>query len=264
MIQRRKDLINGIIFGAWLGAIYALGTMLLNWLLLPGIALLPLQGNTMAEYLLLYAFVGSVLGLVSSLPESPWLGVALGGASSAFVISVSGLFTTQFSAETVFRLVFGFLYTFLPMSVLLMPVAWLVRAGVNAQHPDPDHPELWARRYLIPAVLTFLVLALGTFSSFDGNQRDGIRIVRQLILDSKGIGTVEQLPKSLQTVQGYIQGRSDSYRFTISDDIENFMGPQPVGGKLSQFLVVVDFQTGLRFACIFQAGVTVAPYCTNF
>jgi hypothetical protein len=42
------------------------------------------------------------------------------------------------------------------------------------------------------------------------------------------------------------------------------MGPQPVGDQLSQYLIVADFETGLRFACIFQPGVTVVPYCTNF
>jgi len=264
MHKRRQDLIFGFLFGAWLGAMYAFGTMLLNWLLLPGISIRPMQGNTLGDYLLLYAFVGAVLGFISALPESPWLGVALGGASSAFVISISTLFTSDFSAETVFRLMFGFVYTFLPLAVLLMPVAWLVRAGVNAQHPDPDRPELWARRYLIPGVLTILVVGIGLLSTYDANQREGIRIVRQLILDTQATTSVEALPKSLQTVQGYLGSRGVPYEFSISDQIENFMGPQPVGGKLTQFLVVVTYQTGLRFACIFQAGVTTAPYCTNF
>ena len=264
MNRRRQDLVFGLLFGAWLGAMYAFGTMLLNWILLPGLPLRPLQGNTLGDYLLLYAFVGAVLGLISALPDSPWLGIALGGASSAFVISISSLFTADFSAETVFRLMFGFVYTFLPLAVLLMPVAWLVRAGVNAQHPDPDHSELWGRRYLIPGLLTILVVGIGLLSTYDANQRDGIRIVRQLILEIQATASVEQLPKSLQTVQGYLDTRGVPYEFSISDKIENFMGPQPVGGKLSQFLVVVDYQDGLRFACIFQAGVTKAPYCTNF
>ncbi len=264
MNQRRQDLINGVLFGAWLGVVYSFGTMVMNWIFLPGISIKPQQGDTLFGYFLLYAFVGGILGFISALPESPWLGVALGGVCSSFLISISALFTSDFSPETVFRLVFGFLYTFLPMAVLLMPIAWLIRTGVNAQHPDPDHPELWARRYLIPGVLSIVVIGIGLLASYDSNQREGIRIVQQLITESAGISSVEQLPKPLQSVKGYIEGRQESYQFDISDDLENFMGPQPVGGQLGQFLVVVEFPNGLRFACIFQAGVTVTPYCTNF
>ncbi len=264
MKNRATDIRNGVLFGAWLGAIYALGTMALNWILLPGILLHPMQGDTLGGYLLLYGFVGAVLGLISAIPESPWLGTALGGLASAFVITISSLFTSGITAETIFGLVFGFLYAFLPLAVLLMPVAWLIRAGVNAQHPDPDHPELWARRYLIPGVLSLVVMGIGLLSTYDADQRNGFHIVQKLIADSAGIASVEALPKSLQTVQGYIEGRQGPYQLSLSDDIEHFMGPQPVGGKLTQFLIVADFPSGLRFACIFQAGVTLAPYCTNF
>jgi hypothetical protein len=264
MKHRSQDLRTGILFGAWLGAVYAIGTMALNWVLMPGIPLKPFHGNTVGGYVFLFAVIGAVLGFISALPESPWLGTALGGLSSAFMITISGLFTSDITTETIIGLAFGFLYTFLPMAVLLMPVAWLIRAGVNAQHPDPDHPELWGRRYLIPGVLSLVVLGIGFFSTFDANQRDGFRIVHALIEETASIKTVEALPKSLQTVQGYINGRQGAYELSFSDDLENFMGPQPVSGLLSQFLVVAEFESGLSFACIFQAGVTVAPYCTNF
>jgi hypothetical protein len=264
MNQHSKDVLFGILFGAWLGGIYSFSTMAFNMISLPGIPLKPVHGNNIFEFLGYYCFIGAVLGLISSLPHNPWLGMVAGGASSSFILSISILFTSSLTAETVFRTLFAFVYTFLPMSVILMPAAGLIRIGVNAQHPDPDRPELWARRYLWPFLVTVVTLVVGSFALYSADQRAGFRQVNTLIVENRGVSSVDALPKSLQTVQGYIDGAKGPYALSLSDRLEDFMGPQPVGDQLSQYLIVADFETGLRFACIFQPGVTVVPYCTNF
>ncbi len=264
MNNRLKDIIFGILFGAWLGLVYSYVTMAFNWLLMPGIPLSVPNGGSLAGYLSFYALVGAGMGFIVSLPASPWLGIGLSGLVASFAISISTLFGSEFSAETVFRAGFAFIYTFLPMAVILMPIGWLIRAGVNAQHPDPDRPELWARRYLIPAVIMLVVVAVGSLSIHDSDERYGFRVVNNLILEAKQASDPSQLPVPLQSVQGYLEGAKGPYGLSVSTDLENFMGPQPVGDQLEVFLVVVEFDTGLRFACVFQGHETVVPACTNF
>jgi hypothetical protein len=65
-------------------------------------------------------------------------------------------------------------------------------------------------------------------------------------------------------VQGYLQGAVGPYVLELSSDIDNFMAPQPVGDQLSIYLIVAEFKTGFRFACIFQGSETEVPVCTNF
>lgn len=265
MFQSRKELIFGTLMGAWLGFVYALASQAINWISLPGIPLKPPQGDDITSYLLSYLAMGALLGLVSSLPHSTLGGVALGGGVSAFIVSLASLVEPSGVDNTIFRAFFLFTYTFLPLAVLLMPAAWVIRLALNAQQPDPDHPELWARRYLIPLVITLGIVVVGTFSLYSADEREAMRIVNTLVVNARNAQSVDALPGSLKNVSGYLAGAQGRYALSYSDDLENFMGPQPVGDQLAVFLVVVEFrETGLRFACVFQGGETVTPYCTNF
>ena len=69
---------------------------------------------------------------------------------------------------------------------------------------------------------------------------------------------------SFERVEGYLNGAVGPYVLELSGDVENFMAPQPVGDQLSTYLIVAEFETGFRFACIFQGSETVVPVCTNF
>lgn len=264
MFSTRRSVFFGVCFGGFLGFAYALSTMLVNWLFLPNIPLKPVQTDSAASYFMLYLAIGAVLGFITGLPSSGLLGVFLGGFCSALVIAIISLFQPSTQEETIYRAFFIFAYTFLPMGVILMPAAGLIRLGINAQNPDPDHPELWARRYLVPALVTLGVITIGSFSLFDANTREGFRVVNNMILASQTAQSAVDLPAPLQAVQGYWElGRGD-YQLAYSDDLENFMGPQPVGDQLLVFLVVAEFDSGLRFACVFLGGETRVPTCTNF
>jgi hypothetical protein len=48
-----------------------------------------------------------------------------------------------------------------------------------------------------------------------------------------------------------------------TDQVETFMGPRPVTGEMSQFLIIAEFENGFRFACVF-ARTTISPNCTNY
>lgn len=264
METRTKDLLLGVIFGGWIGLVYSYCTMAFNWMLMPGIPLKPPQGGAVFDYILTYILAGAAMGLVCTIPKSFWLGVALGGVASALFLTTSALFRSATVTDLFLTAMFGFMYTFLPTAVLMMPASWLIRLGVNAQHIPADQPELWARKVFIPVLVTLVIVGLGAFSIYNRDQRDGFHLVNRLILENRLKSSSDELPASLRTVQGFLDGAQGPYALSISDDLENFMGPQPVAGELSQFLVVADFESGLRFACIFQGNVTSVPYCTNF
>jgi hypothetical protein len=264
MKSRRQDILYGVIFGAWCGFIYSFWSQACNWLFLPGIPLSPSQGGSPGGYILLYVFIGGVLGGISSVPAGKWTGVAVGGLAASFFVTISGLFTPAAAQESVSRTLIVLVYTFLPMTVLLLPVAWVIRRGVEAQHIDPNKPYLWGRRFLIPMLLTLGVVVIASTSLYNPDQRKAVQTINQMILESQGVDDQAQLPKIFQTIAGYVKRADGHYALSVTDDIENFMGPQPVGGELSQFLIVADFESGLRFACIFQAGKSQSSYCVNY
>ena len=107
MEERRGDVLFGTFFGAWIGLVYSFCTMAFNWIVLPGIPLKVPQGESLGEYLALYGAIGAVMGLIVSLPSSPWMGIALGGIAASFAISISSLFSApEITGETIFRIFF--------------------------------------------------------------------------------------------------------------------------------------------------------------
>jgi hypothetical protein len=263
MLTRKQSMLYGAVLGAWFGLVYAFWSQAINWLFLPGISLAAPQDN-LGQYVFGFVVMGLLLGAVSSIPSSTFAGVTLGGFVSALVISAIGLVTPSAGESTIWRKLILFFYTFLPLVVLLMPLAYIIRAGVNAQLEDPNRPYLWARRYLVVGLITIGVLVVASFSLYDRQTRQAFYFMNDLVKEAQTAGSAQQLPETLQTVQGYWENARGAYRLAWSDDIEAFMGPQPVGLETSQFIIVARFQNGFAFACIFQPGGTYAPFCTNF
>lgn len=259
--RRRFFIIFGVVFGAWLGGMYAFWSQAVNWIALPGIPLTPL-GNNLNQYLFQHILIGALLGFVTSLPAASAAGISLGGLLGA--VAVTGLAVrNEWGSETLLRTVILLLYTFLPLVVLFMPIAFLVRRGTDAQEVDPDRPYLWARRYVIPLLLTFLILLIASFSLYTDDARNAFRYMRTMLENSQPAQTIEALPRSLQLVQGYLENAKGPYSLGWSDKVETFMGPVPATGGLSQFLIIATYENGFQFACVFSRTTTV-PNCTNY
>lgn len=249
--------------GAWFGFVYAFFGQAINWVLLPQIAIKPPAGDHPLTFILLYAFLGAVLGFIAAIPDSTWAGVASGAFVSALVATLIGLLAPSTGADPIFRRAIVSILTFLPLTVLFLPITWFIRTATNAQVPDPLQPQLWGRRYIIPAILSVGVIVIALFGMYSSSQRGAIRWMDQLIQDNTSKDR-SQLPKILTPVQDFIPGARSRYQLYISDKVDDFMGPQPANRELSQFLTVAEFDSGLRFACIFVTGQPEPSYCTNF
>ncbi len=250
MIQ--KNIIFGALFGAWVGGIYALVTQAINWLFMPSVPLTSPSGGFF-WYLVQYIFLGILLGVISSYPENRIAGMALGGLVSTILLSILSL-TNAWDQGIFSSTILLMMCAFMPLVVLLMPIAWLIRAGVDAQRIPEGQPNLWARKYLIPFFLTIVVIFLGTLSLYSKDHRLAIQALNGMILQGQQVGSTTELPKPLQDIPNYLEFAKGKYSLTWSDRLDTFMGPRPVGAELSQFLVIARFENGFSFACVYSSN----------
>lgn len=259
--KRHQVLIFGAIFGAWIGLIYAWVSQAINWILLPGIAITPPPGGLFL-YIFQYAGIGALLGIISSIPENRVLGMVLGGFVSTVLLTIA-TFSRAWGQDIFGSTVLLMMCTFMPLIVLLAPIALLIRAGVDAQNIPQDRPYLWARRYLIPIFLTVIAVGLGLLSMFSKDHRQAIEYVNVLIQEGSRAGSESDLPKPLLDVPGFLENGQGPYTLTWSDRTDTFFGPRPVGAELSQFLVIASFENGFSFACVFSTNRS-QPNCALY
>ncbi|BAJ63453.1 hypothetical protein ANT_14250 [Anaerolinea thermophila UNI-1] len=264
MTNRLARVAVGIAVGGLMGGLYAFLSQAINGLFLPGVPLKPSGAGSFLEFIWRYFLSGALLGGVASFPESKWLGTFLGGFAGALGVTLLGISSLRGGEERALGLFVMAFYLFLPLVVMYMSFAYLVRLGVNSQFPDPQHPELWARRFLVPLLLLILVIFVSAFSLYGRAERKAFQTVHQMVEEARKATNVQSLPVSFQSIQGYLENARGAYFLSLSDRVDLFMGPQPVNSPLSQFLIVGEFENGFSFACLFQGEQTIVPYCTNF
>lgn len=259
--ERLSRWIFGVAFGAWLGAVYALVSQAINWIYLPDIPLAP-PSATPAGYIIEYIFLGALLGLICSIPENRYVGMLLGGGFSALWITILAL-RSVWGGEFFSAALILLLLTFMPLILLMVPIALIIRLGVDAQQVDPERPYLWARRYIIPAFLTLVVVILGVLALYPKDQRAAFVYVHEMIQQGQQSSSFATLPEPLQDVRGFMENARGSYQLSWSDRVETFFGPVPVGPELSQFLIIARFENGYGLACVFS-GNRPKPNCANY
>ncbi len=251
----------GILFGAWMGGVYALASGGINKLFLPDVPLAPPSGG-LGVYLVQYILFGGFLGLICSLPENTAVGLVLGGLATAIML-VTQVLARTWGQESLGTLLMYLLCIFLPLIILMMPISFFIRAGVDAQKPHYDRPYLWARKYIIPFILTLVAILLGAFSLYSKDVRLAIRTVNEMILEGNQSNSISALPKSLQDVSGFLENAYGNYNLTWSDRVDTFRGPVPAGAELSQFLVIARYDNGFSFACVFSSNLGI-PNCVVY
>lgn len=259
--ERLSRWIFGGVFGAWLGVVYAFVTQAVNWLFLPGVPLAPPSG-TLSSYLLQALLLGALLGWICSIPVNRVAGMLMGGGVSAlfiFLLALQSAWGGEFFGATLLLM----LFTLMPMIVLMLPIAYVIRLGVDAQHVDPDRPYLWARKYLIPAALTLFAVFLGSLALHSKNERAAFQYTLTLIEEGQRSSSVGTLPEPLKDVTGFLENAKGSYSLAYSDRLDTYFGPIPVGPELSQFLIIVRYENGFAFACVFSENRT-NPNCAVY
>jgi hypothetical protein len=170
---------------------------------------------------------------------------------------VSSWGAETFSSTVIVTLLFA-----LPLVALMLPVAYILRLGLDAQAPDLSRPHLWARRYLILFAMTLTAAAAGSLSLYSADVRAAIREQHGMVQQSLRAASMDELPEPLRAVPDYLESADGLYHVAWSDRPETFFGPQPVGNELAQFIIITRFDNGFRLDCIYSPNRPV-PTCTR-
>ena len=252
----------GFFFGIWLSWLYAFVAEQVNRVSLPGITLPEPQGGVWGYYLGAVV-AGALIGLACTWPDNSWAGGALGGLSGACLVFLAPWQQAFSSSARVFGTVLLMLTTFIPMVLILAPVALLIRFSVN-QLPTGSGGSLAPRRLGLPVLTTLLALVLGFMGLHSSEVKAAFYQTQALVEQGLDISDAGGLPEQLQPVQGFIPNATGRYTLEWSDDSARFMGPRPVTSRsASDFLIIVRFQNGFSLACVFVPGVKLSP-CANY
>ena len=252
----------GVFIGVFLGIGYSLTANLINhWALRDIPIYAPPPGEFWIIVITILMFGG--LGLVAAWTEESLPGVLISGLAGSFLSSVWMLINETANRGGAFALL---ALIFLPRMFFYMPFGALVRWLIH-KWDQPTAQVVAPVRRLIPAILSFVILAsLGTFSLFPEETR--VSLVRMDALLKEGMQsqatTRNELPKPLQSVDGFIQNAKGEYRFTIGSDPDVLPVQRPVVeyGEPEPF-IIIRFENGFRFGCVFSPPY-IQPACGNF
>lgn len=262
MAESKSLRTSGILFGIWLSWLYAFVADQINRANLPGIPLPEPAGGWFGYYL--GALVaGGLIGFACTWPDNSWAGGALGGVAGACMVFFAPWQQAVGSATRVFGTILLMLTTFVPMVLILMPVALLIRFSVD-RLPKGLEGILAPRRLGLPLVTMALAIGLGVMGLYSAEVKSAFYQTQTLINQGMAAKSTGQLPEQLQPVVGFIPNANGRYTLEWSDEVERFMGPRQVTNRsASDFLIVVRFQNGFLMSCVFVPGVKQSP-CANY
>ncbi len=262
MANQSSFRVGGAIFGAWLALVYAFVADWINRAFLPGIPLAEPEGGVFG-YLITSIFIGVLIGFITCWPHNTWIGSLLGGMAGAAIVFISPWRQALGSPEQTIGTLFLTLYTFMPLMVLLIPAAFLIRFSVS-HFPARRQDMLNSRQVIVPVLASLFAVVLGTFALHPEEVRFGFQTTHQLIQQGMKAGS-RNIPEKLQSVQGFFPNANGRYTLEYSQDVEAYMGPRPVTTRLnSDFLIVATFDNGFSFACVTAPGLKEPASCANW
>ncbi len=262
MTQSKNLRAGGALFGAWLALVYAFVADWINRAYLPGIPLAEPEGGIFS-YLIISILIGAVIGLLTCWPHNVWVGNLLGGLAGAVIVFIGPWKLAAASPEQTVGTLFLTLYTFMPLVVLLIPAAFIIRYSVS-HFPSSRQEALHSRKVIVPILASVLAVVLGVFALHPAEVRDGFQSTYQLIQQGIKTGS-KNLPEKLQSVQGFFPNANGRYTLDYNQNVESYMGLRPVTTRLnSDFLIVATFENGFSFACVCAPGLKEPASCANW
>ncbi len=250
----------GLILGLALGLGFAVTSNFVNQWVMPEIPLRVPEPGLFAIILLTAAAFG-FLGLLAAWTEESVPGILLCGVAGSLISSIWMLVSGSSNLSGTFALL---LLVFLPRIFFYLPLGWLVRWLLNKliQRPYANVPP--ARKW-ISVVASFIVVALlGLFSLHPAETRTSLARMEIILRDGSQATTLEELPRSLQNVNGFLVNAQGSYTYEIGSNPDVLPVQRPIVeyGEVEPF-IIVKFENGFRFGCVFSPPYIV-PACIDF
>lgn len=250
----------GLILGLSLGLGYSLSSNLVNKIFLPDIPLFVPWPGTVGLIILTTAMFG-VLGLIAAWTEESLPGIITAALVGSLVSSI-WIILNETSNRT--GALIALFLVFLPRVFFYLPFSWLVR-WLNSRLETSTYRNAPPARKMFSALMAFLLAVFaGTFSLYPDEVRQSLVRMDDLVQSGMQASSRDELPKSLQSVEGFIANANGPYQFTIGSDPDVLPVQRPVVnyGELEPF-IIIRFENAFRFGCVFSPPYVV-PACIDF
>jgi hypothetical protein len=249
----------GAALGAVLGLTYTLFTQMVNYFVVPD---LPLFSDGNALFKILFGIlIGAFLGFLVNAFTNGVAGILIGSLLGTAGVVFGGLSrAASTSSEATALVALTLLYTFIPMTVLFMPLSVLLRwaAGYYFHEGVVTVGGMVSRWRYLRVILGMIILAV-LFGSFVIIPVDGRKILKSMdeyIRNAQASG-MDNVPTLFKPVVEAVQGASSTYSLEWTDDLSKYpstLGSEDAPAQVSTLynVVVARFDSGEKIACIFR------------
>ena len=254
--QRRLGLILGLVLG--LG--FSLTSNLINQFFLPNIPLFVPWPGTVGVILITTLMFG-ILGLIAAWPEEALPGIIASALVGSFVSAVWIIINETGNRTGALIALF---FVFLPRVFFYLPFGWIIRWLIS-RFEVSAYREVAPARRLFTAVMAFVLAVLaGTFSRYPQEVRQSLARMEDLLQEGMQASSRDELPRPLQSVEGFVANADGPYTYTIGSDPDALPVQRPVVdyGELEPF-IIIRFENGFRFGCVFSPPYVV-PACIDY
>ena len=254
--QRRM----GLILGLALGLGYSLSSNLINKINLPDIPLsVPWPGTV--GLIVISTLMFGALGLIAAWTEESLPGV-LAAALAGSVLSAIWILLNETSNKSgAFIVLF---LVFLPRIFFYLPFSGLVRWLISKFEDSAYRKVPPIRRWLPVLISLLLAVVAGTFNLYPKEVRQSLIKMNELTQLGMQASARAELPKSLQSVEGFIQNADGEFTFAMGSNPDVLPVQRPIVeyGEIEPF-IIISFENGFRFGCVFSPPYVV-PACIDF
>jgi hypothetical protein len=254
----------GAILGAILGLSYSLITQMANYFIVPD---LPLYSDGNAIFRILFGtFIGAFLGFLVNAFTNGVVGILVGSLLGTAGVVFGGLSrAASTSSETTALVALTLLYTFIPLTVLFMPLTGLLRwaAGYYFHEGVVTAAGMLSRWRYLRVILGMIILAVlfGSFVIIPVEGRKMLARMDEYICNARVSG-MDNVPTLFIPVVDVVRGASPEYTLEWTDDLNRYpssLGSEDAPSQVNSIfnIVIARFASGEKIACIFRQNGSI-------
>jgi len=254
--QQRKF---GFICGFVLGFVNSLVVNMINHVFLPGIHLHePWPGIFI--FILFNSLVAGSMGAIALWTEDSFNGLLLSALLGSGINTIWSLIIKGQNPATFFLMILIFLPTLIFYFPLGIAVRWIAHQWNRANSNLSSN----SGKIIITVICILLAGVSGVFSLYPAESRLAFVTADQLVQDGLKAKKPSELPIPLKDVEGFYKYAQENYTLDLSFETDRLAVPfTPSEYGLINSLIIIRFQNGYSFGCIFSTPGTI-PVCGNF
>jgi len=242
-----------------MGLTYTVFTQTVNYFAVPDLPLYS-DGNILLK-ILIGTLTGAFLGFLVNTFSNGLAGVVIGSLLGTAAVIFEGLMkAANTSTEATALVALTLLYTFLPITVLFLPLTTLLRwaAGYYQHEGIVTTGGMFSRWRNMRVILGLIALAIlfGSFAIIPEQGRMMLAKMNEYIVSAQTSG-VENVPPNFRQVSDIAQNASSIFTLEWTDDLSKYpasLGSEDAPGQVTTLynLVIARFESGEKIACIFR------------